>query len=157
MTTNKVYKSKWDIACEFMSHEKFIKHVEKHEFAEWEIYEEDCYGTLEKDLKIIKQVIILPYDAAKKIKSVYQDTYIVHVDVDMKTAAMHMIEQEEFLTPETLDKIAVRCRADDRVFRFFKDKDCDAVYSMKEFDEMKASADISYMHDNWRKEVSGYV
>lgn len=105
-------------AYHFLSHDMFMKKVKNNEFVEWCVYGDSCYGILRKELQTEgKQVIVLTPEGAEAIKKEFPDTFIVMVDVDMKTSALRAIKREPFLDPGKLYRIADRGATDDCLFR----------------------------------------
>lgn len=105
----------------FMTRNEFIKRTKKDEFAEWDVYNDNCYGTFKSELqKEVKQVIVLTPEGAESIKKIFPDAFIVYVDVDMKTSVIRAIKREKSLTTGKLNKIAIRGCTDELVYKNIK-------------------------------------
>lgn len=100
-------------AYDFLSRDEFMELVQRNELAEWDIYGENMYGSRKSSLEgEEKMILILTPEGAEAVKKEFPDTFVVHVQADMKTAVLRAISREHELTPGILDKIDKRAMTD---------------------------------------------
>lgn len=84
-----------------MSREEFNAHLRANDFAEYDVYGDNLYGTLKSSLEgNQKLVCVVTPEGAEAIKKESSDAFVVHVSTDMKTAVMRAIAWEKNLLPK---------------------------------------------------------
>lgn len=149
-TTRKRRQGETEDAYYFMTKAEFHEREKAGYFAEWDVYNDNCYGTPKPELeKDANQVIVITPEGAENIKKVFPDAFVVHVVTDLKTSAIRAIKREDDLTPASLQQIAIRGTSDEYLYR---NMNCDYSVENPEGADLDDIAErITKSHNDWKQ------
>ena len=116
-TTRKPRDGETEDAYHFMDEKEFFTREANGEFAEYDVYGTNFYGTLKSDLNTTdKLVLIVTPKGAASIKQAFPESFVVHVKTSMKMSVLGAVGREELLTAMKLEAICARACEDELRF-----------------------------------------
>lgn len=122
-TTRKRREGEPEDSYHFMTKDEFLMRLNSGDFAEWDTYGDNFYGTLKESLEGDRMLVcVITPEGAANIKKEFPDAFIVHVKTDMKTSVMRAVGREAELDPGKMHRIYQRSVQD---CLLYEDPACD--------------------------------
>lgn len=117
-TTRKPRSGETGNEYHFLSKEEFKENIKDNKLVEWDVYDDNYYGTLKSSLEEdARLVLVITLEGADAVKKIFPDAFIVHVNPSMKTSVIRAVSRESEINPGIMNRISIRAMQDYHLFK----------------------------------------